>query len=286
MRYSTRLVVLAALTLTLAGCVHWTRSEPVIAERRKLWQALRDAVAREYEIDDAKTEWDDGYLISKWRYDLAVNYLEGYRSRVEIELEPLEEDQDKPVADRRWTVKLRVFKEENENVDQPLLKEAAEWGRNVYWEDKELMLMQQIVISFANYGISDYALSEAHKPLAANAAATRTRPLARTRSEIWKSLVKVCNSYYEPKATHEKAGKYESGWQLRGTDPEVADIRTRLTVRILPDTTTDGQVPVYRIEVRIDQQSLGRDKQWSDDGRDTVGEAAITEKIEQDTLGG
>ncbi len=284
MRHLRTTFVLTALLLTAVGCIHWTRSTPVITERPRLWQSARDAVSRRYTIDESKTDMKDGYLITKWKYTMAANYLEGFRTKVELELEPYEGDKGKKRRNKRWVVKLRVYKELNENVSQPMLKAAAEWGSNIYWEEEELRLMQHIVIAFRNLTVSDYALKETQGPRPDNQTARETRPLAQSRAVIWRSVLRVCNSYYNQQAAHEKAGKYVSQWALRGDDAEVADIRTRLTVRLLSDTTTKADGPVFRLEVRVDKQKLDRDDKWINDGRDTIGEDAIAQEIEKQVL--
>ena len=143
---SMRTLALVSLALLPAGCGlvsglvqplvetsvgKWFQLGPVRRDLQELTTMTRDLCFRQgYEIPDFDA--DRGYLITDWRVQLSAHFREGNRTRIEVHFHPN--------ADGSTVIRIRSYREINENSSLPMSADQAEWvGASIDAKQSEYM---------------------------------------------------------------------------------------------------------------------------------------------------
>jgi len=118
-----------------------------------------DVVNRRYDV--AKASQEKRELETDWRQQMSLQYLEGYRQKVSLKIEPYQAVEDirdlkKPLdinevkpTGPQYLVKICVQRDQNRNVDNPAAPSEAMWtpmGNDV---DEAMLLLQFIYARLA-----------------------------------------------------------------------------------------------------------------------------------------
>ncbi len=135
-----KLLILLFFSISLISCsvCEWVSSPPYPHDPKDIWQTVYQVINKRYNIKEAsETTYK---LETDWRNQMSLQYLEGFRDKVYIKIEPSLDvydpsDTSKPLDIKnekidtrpKHIIKICVMREQNRNMDNPNVISEAEW---------------------------------------------------------------------------------------------------------------------------------------------------------------
>lgn len=122
----------------MAGCqsCEWVASPPYAHTPEDIWQIAYTVVASRYDVIKASEETHE--IETEWRRQMSMQYLESYRYKAHVKIEPYQPQNDprdtskpldlKPPDLRpRYVINVCVLREQNRDMDNPNIASQADW---------------------------------------------------------------------------------------------------------------------------------------------------------------